>query len=177
SGRAVLFPIYQSTYERGDGFETDIANESSTYRDHVIMWAKDFRRSIDYLGTRADIDTSRLAYYGISWGGYLGGLLPAVEPRIHAVVLQVAGLLFQRALPEVDPLNFLPRVTAPVLMLNGSHDHYFPVETSQRPFFRLLGTPPQNKRQVIAEGGHYVPRNQLIGETLAWLDRYLGPVH
>jgi hypothetical protein len=29
---------------------------------------------------------------------------------------------------------------------------------------------------VIAEGGHYVPRNQVIGETLAWLDRYLGPV-
>jgi hypothetical protein len=61
-------------------------------------------------------------------------------------------------------------------MLNGSHDHYFPVETSQRPFFRLLGTPLEHKKQVIAEGGHFVPRNQVIAETLDWLDRYLGPV-
>jgi tRNA-Thr(GGU) m(6)t(6)A37 methyltransferase TsaA len=29
---------------------------------------------------------------------------------------------------------------------------------------------------VIADGGHFVPRNQLIGESLDWLDRHLGPV-
>ena len=176
SGRAVLYPIYKSTYERGDGYENDVGNESRAYRDHVIMWVKDFRRSIDYLGTRPDIDTTRLAYYGTSWGGALGGLIPAVEPRVRAVVLLVAGLEFQRSLPEVEPFNFLPRIRVPVLMLNGRYDHYFPVETSQRPFFRLLGTPPQQKRQVIADGGHFVPRNQVIAETLGWLDRYLGPV-
>ncbi len=176
SGRAVLVPVYKSTHERGDGFETDIADMSSAYRDHVIMWVKDFRRSVDYLATRADVDTSRLAYYGISWGGYLGGLIPAVEPRIKVVLLQVAGLEIQRASPEVEPFNYLPRITQPVLMLNGRYDHYFPVETSQLPFFRALGTPAAHKRQVIAEGGHFVPRNQIIGETLAWLDRYLGPV-
>ncbi len=176
SGRAVLMPIYKSTFERGDGYETDVADESNAYRDHVIMYVKDFRRSVDYLATRADVDTSRLAYYGISWGGLLGGIIPAVEPRIRTVVLYVAGLAQQRCLPEVEPINFLPHITAPVLMLNGRFDHYFPVETSQRPFFRLLGTPPAQKRQVIADGGHFVPRNQLIGESLDWLDRHLGPV-
>jgi dienelactone hydrolase len=175
SGRAVLMPIYKSTYERGDGYESDIGDLSSAYRDHVIMWVKDFRRSVDYLATRADVDTSALAYYGISWGGYLGGLIPAVEPRIKVVLLQVAGLEIQRASPEVEPFNYLPRITQPVLMLNGRYDHYFPVEPSQLPFFRSLGTPAARKRQVIAEGGHFVPRNQVIAETLAWLDRYLGP--
>jgi pimeloyl-ACP methyl ester carboxylesterase len=76
---------------------------------------------------------------------------------------------------EVEPINFLPRITAPVLMLNGQYDHYFPVETAQRPMFRLLGTPADKKRQVIAEGGHFIPRPQLVKETLDWLDRYLGP--
>jgi dienelactone hydrolase len=175
SGRAVLMPIYKSTFERGDGFESDVANESNAYRDHVIMWVKDFRRSVDYLETRADVDTSRLAYYGVSWGGLFGGIIPAVEPRIRASVLMVAGLSMQRGLPETELINFLPRITVPVLMLNGRFDHYFPVETSQKPFFRLLGTPPAQKRQVIADGGHFVPRNQLIGESLDWLDRYLGP--
>jgi dipeptidyl aminopeptidase/acylaminoacyl peptidase len=79
-------------------------------------------------------------------------------------------------LPEVEPINFLPRITQPVLMLNGQYDHYFPVETSQRPMFQLLGTPREHKRQVISEGGHFVPRPQLVKETLDWLDRYLGPV-
>jgi hypothetical protein len=71
SGRAVLYPVYKSTYERGDSLVSWYAKETNRYRDHVIMWTKDFRRSIDYLETRADVDPRRLAYYGRSWGGYL----------------------------------------------------------------------------------------------------------
>jgi hypothetical protein len=61
-------------------------------------------------------------------------------------------------------------------MLNGRYDHYYPVETSQRPMFRWLGTPPSAKRQLIYDGGHVVPQQLLIKESLDWLDRYLGPV-
>jgi dienelactone hydrolase len=177
SGRAVLYPIYKGTYERGDGLNTDYPSETNFYKDHVIMWAKDLRRSIDYAATRADLDATRLAYYGVSWGGYLGGLMPAIEPRFKAVVLLVAGLEQERGDPEVEPINFLPHITVPVLMLNGRYDYYFPVESAQLPFFRLLGTPPQHKRQVISEGSHFVPFTQVIAETLGWLDRYLGTVH
>jgi pimeloyl-ACP methyl ester carboxylesterase len=92
------------------------------------------------------------------------------------VILYVAGFDFPKALPEVDPINFVPHIKVPVLMMNGRHDHFFPVNTSQIPMFKLLGTPPENKRQVIYESGHFVPRNQLIKETLDWLDKYLGPV-
>ncbi len=175
SGRAVIHPIYKSTYERQDSLHSDYADTTVFYKEHVIAWAKDMRRSIDYLATRADVDPSKVAYFGASWGGYLGGLMPAVEPRFKVVVLLVAGLEFQQGLPEVEPINFLPRITAPVLMLNGQYDHYFPVETSQRPMFNLLGTPPDKKRLVISEGGHFVPRTELVKETLDWLDRYLGP--
>jgi len=177
SGRAVLYPVYKSTYERGDGFDSWYANESNAYRDHIIWMAKDFRRAIDYLETRPDIDTLRLAYYGRSWGGYMGGLLPALEPRIKTSVLYVAGLELQRGQPDVEPINFLPRIRMPVLMLNGRYDHFFPIETSQLPMFRLLGTPPDRKRHVIYDGGHFVPRGMLISETLDWLDRYLGTVN
>ena len=176
SGRAVFVPIYKSTYERGDGFQSDIPSQTAAFRDHVAMWVKDARRSIDYLVTRADIDSARIGYYGISWGGAMGAFVPAVEPRIRAVALNVAGALQQEALPEVEQIHYLPRVTQPVLMLNGRYDFYFPVETSQRPFFNLLGTPAQHKRQVIYESSHFVPRTALITELLAWYDRYLGEV-
>jgi eukaryotic-like serine/threonine-protein kinase len=140
------------------------------------MWARDYRRTLDYLVTRPDVDSSRIAYFGYSWGGNMGGLIPAIEPRVKAAVLYVAGLTMERGRPEADPVHFLPRVKVPTLMLNGRYDFFYPTERAQKPFFRLLGTPPEHKRYLVYEGGHDVPRTELIAQTLAWLDRYLGPV-
>jgi len=176
SGRAFIYPVYKSTYERGDELASDIPDETNFYKEHVIMWVKDLRRVIDYLETRTDIDTERLAYYGSSWGGALGPIMMAVEDRFKAGVLYVAGLSFDRSLPEVDTVFYCPFVKAPLLMLNGRFDYFCPLETSLKPMYELLGTPLEHKRLVIYETGHMVPRAQLIEESLSWLDRYLGPV-
>ncbi len=176
SGRAVIFPIYKGTYERGGELTSDYADETTAYKDHVIMWGKDLARSIDYLETRKDMDAGRIAYYGLSWGGGLGAIMPAVEPRIKANVLYVAGLGFQHALPEADAINYIGRVKQPTLILNGELDFFFPPETSQRPMFELLGTPAADKKRLVFPGGHSVPRTEMIKESLDWLDRYLGPV-
>ncbi len=175
SGRAVMFPIYKGTFERGDDLKSDGPTDSFLYRDHVLAWAKDLGRSIDYLETRDDVDGSKLAYYGLSWGAMLVQI-PAVENRLKVVVLVGGGLSFVRTYPEVDQLNFAPRVTAPVLMINGRSDFFFPVETTQEPLYRLLGTPEKDKRRALFDSGHVPPRNEVIKETLDWLDRYLGPV-
>jgi predicted esterase len=175
-GRAAVFPIYKSTHERTDSLRSDIPDQSIFWRDHMVMWVKDFRRTLDYLSTRADFDTTKFAYFGFSWGGYMGGIIPAVEPRIKASMLYVAGLTMERGRPEVDPINYLPRIKSPVLMLNGRYDFFFPSETAQKPFFDFLGTPTADKRWKLYEGGHDVPRTELIKESLAWLDKYLGPV-
>jgi formylglycine-generating enzyme required for sulfatase activity len=176
SGRAVVYPIYKSTHERSDSLRSDIADQSIFWRDHVVMWVKDYRRTLDYLSTRGDIDSTKFAYFGFSWGGYMGGIIPAVERRLKASMLYVAGLSMERARPEVDPLNYLPRVKSPVLMLNGKYDFFFPSETAQKPFFEFLGTPAADKKWILYEGGHDVPRTDLIKESLAWLDKYFGQV-
>lgn len=176
SGRALVLPVYKGTLERGDELTSDVPNLTSAWRDHVIMWFKDLARTIDYLETRADIDRDRLGYYGVSWGGQMGGLLPALEPRLKALVLVVGGFPLRQTSPEVDPINFAPRIRVPTLMLNGRYDFSYPTETSQEPMFRWLGTPAQHKQYRVYEAGHNIPRIELIKETLAWLDRYLGPV-
>jgi eukaryotic-like serine/threonine-protein kinase len=176
AGRVVVYPIYKGTHERSDTLSTDLPDHSIMWRDHVVMWVKDFRRTLDYLSTRADIDSAKFSYFGESWGANMGGIIPAVEPRVRTAVLYVAGLTMERSRPEVDPVNFLPRIRIPVLMLNGKYDYYYPSETSQKPFFTFLGTPPDDKRWIMYDGGHDVPRTQLIRESLGWLDRYLGPV-
>jgi dienelactone hydrolase len=179
SGRALIYPIYKGTYERGSDLVSDIQDESNLYRDHVIAWTQDLGRSIDYLEARPDIDTDRLGYFGISWGGVLGGIMTAVEARFEASVLVVGGLEMQATQPMADPFNFLPRITVPTLMLNGRYDSFFPLESSIMPFFENLGTPDRDKKIIITDSNHFVlsyEANLAIAETLDWYDRYLGVV-
>ena len=62
-------------------------------------------------------------------------------------------------------------------MINGNHDFIFPLENSQKPLFRLLTLPENQKRHCVLEGGHVPSRPQEVArETLDWLDRTLGPV-
>ena len=91
-------------------------------------------------------------------------------------MLDVGGLWVYGAtpLPEVEPLNFLPRVTTPTLMVNGRHDPVFPYDLAQVPFFELLGTAPEHKVHYAAPAGHMVPRDEMIRRALNWYDRYLG---
>ena len=131
-------------------------------------------RTIDYLETRADVDASRLAYVGNSWGGQTAPIALAIEDRFKAAMLNVGGLWeYFEFLPEGDPLNFVTRVTTPVLMLNGQYDIVFPYETGQRPMFEMLGTPVEHKKHVVTEEAHLVARDVLIRETLDWFDMYL----
>lgn len=176
NGRALLYPIYKGTFQRNDGLNSDLQNETVFYKDHVIMWRKDIGRGIDYLETRKDIQFDKIGFFGFSWGGFIGGLIPAIEKRIKVVALNVGGMQMTKALPEVDQINFLPRVIQPVLMLNGKHDMFFPVETSQKYMFNFLGTPKEDKKTIIYESGHLVPRTDLVKESLAWFDKYLGKV-
>ena len=176
SGRAIMRPIYKGTFERHDELKSDLQDETVFYKDHLIMWRKDIGRSFDYLETRKDIQANKIGYLGWSWGGFMGGIFPAIEKRIKAVVLNVGGMEMNKALPEADQINFLPRVTQPVLMLNGKHDLFFPVETAQMPMYNFLGTAKEHKKIIIYDAGHLVPRTEFVKESLLWFDKYLGVV-
>lgn len=176
SGRALVYPIYEHSYGRGTAIPGDVVQATIAHRDQMIRWSREMRRSIDYAVTRPEIDSTKLAFAGTSWGARLAGTVLALEPRFKAAVLNVPGVRMEPMRPEENPVNFLPRVRMPVLMLSGKYDSVFPYESSQLPFFRLLGSPPADKKHVIAEGGHFLPRPLMVESALAWLDRYLGPV-
>jgi formylglycine-generating enzyme required for sulfatase activity len=174
SGRALIIPAYSGSLERGPSPRLPTSIQT---RDRALKWSMDLSRSIDYLETRPDIDTSKLAYYGVSLGAAEGVRLVAMDPRFKTAVLASGGLR-DTDLPEVDAWNFAPRVHIPVLMLNGRDDFIFPVETHQRPLFEALGTQKPDKVFGQFDGGHanLLTRPDLIGEILDWLDKYLGPI-
>jgi formylglycine-generating enzyme required for sulfatase activity/predicted esterase len=174
SGRAVLVPAYKGTMERGPMPGPAGPNQ---WREMNLAWSRDLRRAIDYIETRPEIDLSRIAFGGVSQGAAVAPFLVALEPRIRTVVL-LSGGTRPKAAPEVDPWNYAPRMTVPVLMINGRADFLFPLESSQLPLMRAFGTPAKDKKHVILEGGHATPVAQpdLIKAYLDWLDQYLGAV-
>ena len=174
SGRALIYPVYKGTYERY--VKKHVSQYPVLRRDIEIKRVQDFQRVIDYLESREDIDHDKLSYYGFSMGGIFSPLVLGNENRLKTAVLNVAGLPGGELLPEIDPINFAPRVTIPVLMLNGKYDSVVPYETSQKPLFELFGTKPDFKKWLLYENGHTVPRQQLIKECLEWWNTYLGPV-
>jgi eukaryotic-like serine/threonine-protein kinase len=176
SGRAVVFPIYKSTYERGDGMQHPGPVANSSYRDHVIDWAKDLGRAVDYIESRSDLDRQKLAYYGFSWGAAIAPIMNAVETRFRTAVLLSGGFFPQKGPPEAEAINFAPRDKIPTLMINGRYDFIFTEDDSQRPLFERLGAPAEDKRYALLEFEHTPPSDQLMKELLQWLDRYLGPV-
>jgi len=176
SGRAVLYPIYEHTYGRGTPMQGDAVTATIEHRDQMLRWTREMRRSIDYAVTRPDIDSAQLGFIGTSWGARIAGIVLAMEPRFRTAVLNVAGIGAPERRPEEDAVNFLPRIHIPVLVLSGRYDSVFPYETSQKPFMRLLGTPAERKKQILFDGGHFLPRTEMMTESLKWLDQYLGPV-
>ena len=175
SGRMLVHPIFQGTYERFKA-PYNPSDQVRTTREWIERrW--DLGRTIDYLETRTDVDASRLGYVGVSFGASSALPLVAVEPRIKAAVFLSGGI--PRPVPAmiVEPINYVPRIKIPVLMVNGRFDDIFAVESSQLPLFEGLGTPAEHKRHVILESGHgSAPRPELLRETLGWLDKYLGQV-
>ena len=41
---------------------------------------------------------------------------------------------------------------------------------------RLLGSQKEQKKHLLYDTSHNIPRKELIKESLDWLDLYLGPV-
>ena len=108
-------------------------------------------------------------------GGFPLGRMPADVPK----PLPEPGTQQRnppRMLPEADEINFAPRVKIPVLMLNGRYDFIFPVDTSQVPMFRALGTPLKQHKILETPHNVFASGSDTIRIVLDWLDQYLGPV-
>jgi len=179
SGRGLAVIAFDGAFERQWSAESKRATTSDDrFRTHLRRWRQELGRTIDYLETRPDIDAPKLGYFGISLGADTMVPLLAVERRVGAAVLYSGGGAAARpfSLPMSErPFNYYPRVTQPVLMLNGRWDIDSP-PTAQQRMFELLGTTVDQKQQLLFEAGHgNLPRFQVERATLDWFDLYLGP--
>ncbi len=175
SGRALVYPIYNGTYERLGIFVPGDIHQLT----RLTQQAKEIGRSLDYVETRPDLDKTRIAYVGVSQGAADGVMFTALEDRFRTVVLLDGGFFLSPTLPAEDQVNFAPRLKKPVLMINGRYDFTFSPKRSQEPMFRMIGTAAADKRRVLFDTPHDISQNkaELSREVLNWLDKYLGRVN
>ncbi|MGA7158880.1 MAG: bifunctional serine/threonine-protein kinase/formylglycine-generating enzyme family protein [Acidobacteriaceae bacterium] len=177
SGRAVVYPIYQDTYERRLLYSLPRGSQEIQLTTDRY---KDAARTVDYLATRSDIDNNRLAYLGVSMGSAEGVIYATLlQDRIKTAVLLDGGYFLDPPPPGGDQADFVPRMKKPVLMINGRYDYVFSLKLSQEPMFNMLGTPAKDKQHIVLETPHDVTedRPRLVKAVLDWLDVYLGRVH
>lgn len=169
------------------------ANTSQYYRQGII----DIQRSIDFLGTRTNVDISRIAFTGHSYGAQLGGILSGIEPRIKAFVLMsgtpdLTNLLqetghprikhirdsipldFKKWKQQMEPLNpiyYIKHTKSPVFFQFATNDEYDIDEMEAKKFVSAAGTVTEHVR--FYNSGHQLINKKAEDDRSKWLIQQL----
>jgi dienelactone hydrolase len=149
-----------------------VAPERGTeeYVELVVSNVTEMRRGLDWLESRPDIDSSRIALLGISAGGGPGVLVSALDSRYRSVVFIGTGIA-QREVEyaaAANRINFIPHIRAPKMMLQGLYDEDTSLRSEAEPMFRLLSEP---KRLETFEGGHVPSFEVMIPVTMGKVEQ------
>lgn len=177
AGRAVFAVVFAGMIERPlPPADVQPPPPSVGFRDLLVRHATELRRGVDYLETRADIDASRLAYVGMSWGAGSRLVFAGVDDRYRSVVFIGGGIdeRVQPTLPEAANFNFAAHIRVPKLLINGRQDEEHPWTTRAKPLWDLM--PPPKELVLIEGAGHHPPPEDRVPAINAFLDRTLGPV-
>ncbi len=134
--------------------------------------ASDARAARAYLATRADVDLTRLAYFGESLGAAVAVALAVEHPpaalvlrspftsladmgRVHYPFLPVRWLLRDR----FANLDRIAQVTSPILVIAGDRDRVVPLEQSRQ----LYDAAPGRKTFVLINGADHNDEALVMG--------------
>lgn len=171
----------------------EVVQSSETARQQVI----DFRRGLDLLTARPDVDATRIAYVGHSFDAHVGGILTGVEKRIGTFVLMAGSFAneeyvfdpnnaemrkvrarmgdatlrdYFRKYAWDDPVHFVGHsAPAAVFLQFGSQDKPI-TEKMARRYFKLFASP---KRIAFYEAGHAL-NAPARSDRVAWLVKRLS---
>jgi uncharacterized protein len=154
----------------------------------------DLQRAVDILVARNDVDSARLAYVGVSYGGAMGGLFAGIERRLTTYVLRVGdgGLIshftgaedppvppgisadqwrrWRAAMEPIEPIRFVGQAApASIYFQSGSTDRLVPPADALA-YHAAAGEP---KKVSWYQAGHGL--NQQAGHDMyAWLSEKVG---
>jgi dienelactone hydrolase len=139
-------------------------------RDMIVQSVIEYRRAMDYLSTREDIDSSQFGLVGYSMGGMMAFHLSAIDSRVKATVASVTHII-KEPYSALAVYNFAPYIGDPsFLMLVGENDSRNYSKKEARQLYDLI----KNKDKVLTffESGHKLP-SEWTRKASDWMAKYL----
>ena len=143
------------------------------FREMITQHVVDVRRTIDFLYTRSEVDTTRIAVMGESMGSWQATLVAGLENRLKTAVLVVGGASQWRT---DDPfygashtLNFASRIRIPILMVNATKDEYKEPGLAEE-LFAALSEP---KKLVWHDSEHVILVEDQQKSIMPWFKEHL----
>ncbi len=132
---------------------TPTARDNALY--HIVVA---LHRALDYMGEQPEVDMSKVAAFGGSWGGYLSLLLAGTDDRVGCVMSAFgaggwveAHSALSKGIEQLpadqraewfamfDAISYAKQTKAAVLMTTASNDHYFWLGGLMRHYQQLPG--------------------------------------
>jgi dienelactone hydrolase len=141
-----------------------------TFAEITVQTVKDYRRALDYMAQRDEIDVNRVGLVGYSMGGMDSFFLLAVEPRIKMAVACVPPLASE-GYGATTPIDYTWGIgSRPFLMLMGRKDDMYDQTKVDASYRKYIEGP--NTKLIWYDQGHkltpvYVP------DALDWVKRNL----
>lgn len=130
------------------------------------------KKAIDCLLNIPEVDETKVALEGISWGGILGLILSSVENRISALIIKYASAYHYRSnywgfidfwkkmdkeqkrlyREKLDPKNYIKDISVPILFLTGVNDVCFNVYNRQKTIEKIKAKTYYSYRFYLTHG-------------------------
>ncbi len=177
--------IYGHGVRKEDDYDFDFTDGLKYWtRDIMVQTVLDLQRGVDLLYKSKGIDTTKIGFYGISLGGFIGTIFCSVDKRVNVPVLALTGggmniMLGMEALTDetlnyfsiIDPLNFVEGISPrPLLMLNAEDDEIVPPLMTKR----LYNKAKEPKKIIWYKGAkhHTIPIDKVYQAGYEWYEKY-----
>ena len=170
--------------------------------EHPMRYDYDvvIRHVVDFLGSRRDVDATRVGMMGVSVGGYYAARAAAFEDRLRAAIALATGYRFvdyfdrgpiltreafthrlhakdqaqaRAMLEKFDLHGVMEKLTCPLLVIVGRLDRLFPAEASEQMVRDAAG----KAELLMYDDGNHVCNNipyKYRPKQADWMQRQLG---
>ena len=134
-------------------------------RHMTIQTAMEYRRAMDYLSTRPEIDSDRIGMLGLSMGGIITFELTAVDSRIKSAATGLTPALREPEFQPISPFTFAGHAKCnSFLTFVGNQDNLYSMEDA-RQLYELL---PMSQKEFIEYDTGHKPPVEYVGKVTEW---------
>ncbi|MCA9040242.1 MAG: alpha/beta fold hydrolase [Planctomycetaceae bacterium] len=135
-----------------------------------VQTVRDYRRALDYLTQREELDAERIGLVGYSMGGTHSFMLTGADQRIKATVCCVVPKSSAYGVTFIAPESFVPALKdRPFLMLMGKTDPLCP-EANAKALMALMTE--QHHQMMLFDSGHKLPVDY-VPYAVDWIKTHL----